>query len=536
MSIFNYTILKEVGQAFALRAKEDTGRFDDLWEVYQVGNKFRADHSKALSGAVDDAYAALTDIVAGRNPKDPIGLSRVARTRADKLVVFSDHHMTDRKHRHDYFRTFNFDLYLAVLRNYGNAGYTLVENGDVEELVIFEPTSKEAERRRKLVRRPTLGLDDVGELNWDELAGVRLETRIGQLERILSDNAVYYDTVRTLFGKDRYLKVTGNHDRYSDSRLTGMIETAFWPGVVHDTVLVDRPIGPERTATYHPRFVLVHGHQFDEACSPAHAAKVGETISECLSWAFQGPDRIWRISDTQKWTKSGTREFSNVLSAIASKPVTSDKKDLELFLECLMSHEIAWEYFENKDPYMAFVKEVCTGDEFFKYRHMDEDRLANALLMKWKALPVFPSLICGHTHEPRDRATFHNTGAAALQTLNHSVPATLIPPDTTDPNLYTRYLNTGSAGRFENLIWGVEINGDTASVVSWTNNGTSKNLVLKKTIWTSNDHGKLLGRDSPTASTSTTGSTVSRPRTVRASQAPSPRPKKRSTKPTARRR
>jgi hypothetical protein len=35
-------------------------------------------------------------------------------------------------------------------------------------------------------------------------------------------------------------------------------------------------------------------------------------------------------------------------------------------LEAFMGHQVAWEYFENKDPYMAFVKEVCTGDEFFK--------------------------------------------------------------------------------------------------------------------------------------------------------------------------
>jgi hypothetical protein len=228
-----------------------------------------------------------------------------------------------------------------------------------------------------------------------------VEKRRQDLERMITDNRLYYDSVRA-FGREQYIKLSGNHDRYASSLLEGMIESAYWTGVVKDVLLVDRPVSGSRTR-YLPRFVVTHGHQFDHACVPPHANKVGESISECISWGFQGPDRTWRISDTRNWTKTGQKTFSNVLSSVAAKPITTGHPDLELFLEILMSHEIAWEYFENDDPYMAFVREVCTGDEFFKYRHMDEDKLANALLPKWAALERFPTLICGHTHEVRDQ-------------------------------------------------------------------------------------------------------------------------------------
>ena len=102
-----------------------------------------------------------------------------------------------------------------------------------------------------------------------------------------------------------------------------------------------------------------------------------------------------------------------------------------------MGHEVAWEYFEHDDPYMAFVKEVCTGDEFFKYRHLNEDALANAILRLNSG--DFPTLICGHSHEPRDRSRFHNAKGK-------------MPPGGNDKNVFTRYMNSGSAGRFDTML------------------------------------------------------------------------------------
>ncbi len=480
MSFISYNTLKALGKAYQLKTDRDIDMFDDLWEIYQIGNKYRRDNEEALRKQVERSYTSLTGVVKAKAAPAQAenGFKRVGVAQNDSLVIFSDHHMTPRNHRHDYFFNFNFKLYCEVLRHYAGQGFALVENGDVEELVVFEPTPAETSRRRKIVKKPLL-IDDIGEINWDELVGLRAETRRNQLEAILHDNQDYYRLVRERFGKTRFYKIAGNHDTYYSGDLEGMIEAELWRGVVKDILLVER----KHQARVDVDFLITHGHQFDDSCVPPYAKMVGEVISECLSWAFQGADRIWRVSDTRKWNSRPLKEFSNVLaSANAPSAVTSGHPDLEAVLEAFMGHQVAWEYFENEDPYMAFVKEVCTGDEFFKYRHLDENQLANAIL-HWKAdLPDFPTLICGHSHEPRARSTFQNNKG-------------ILPPGSKDMNLFTPYMNTGSAGRFENLIWCVEIDGATAQVVSWSNAGTDGRLVLRKVRWDSDDHGKLAGKE-----------------------------------------
>lgn len=132
------------------------------WEVYQVGNKYRRDQERVLRDEVERSYASLTSIVRNKvTPSNAGGFRRVGIAQNDRLVIFSDHHMTHRGHRHDYFFKFNHPLYCEVLRHYGDRGFALVENGDMEELVIFEPTPEETRRRRNLVKKPILGLDDL---------------------------------------------------------------------------------------------------------------------------------------------------------------------------------------------------------------------------------------------------------------------------------------------------------------------------------------------------------------------------------------
>jgi hypothetical protein len=252
------------------------------------------------------------------------------------------------------------------------------ENGDVEELLIFEPTSAETERRRKPVRKPTLGLDDIGKINWDELDGLRMETRKRMIERMIEDNRVYYTTVKKEFGQANYVKLSGNQDTYQSSILEEMIESVFWKGVVSDLLIVERKHQGTGGQSSEPYFVITHGHQFDEACVAPYASKVGEIISECLSWGYQGPDRVWRVRDTLKWTRNNSLRFSNSLST-EHAPAETGNTMLEAFLESTFGHQVAWEYFENENPGVAFTKEVLTGDEFFKFRHMDENRLANAM-------------------------------------------------------------------------------------------------------------------------------------------------------------
>jgi len=60
---------------------------------------------------------------------------------------------------------------------------------------------------------------------------------------------------------------------------------------------------------------------------------------------------------------------------------------------------------------------------------------------------------------------------------------------------FTRYMNTGSAGRFENLIWCIEITGSQARIYSWSNSGTESKPVMRKIRWKSDDRGKLIGKE-----------------------------------------
>src|SRR5262245_31902719 len=171
MSLITYNTLKLVGKAYQLKTDGDIEMFDDLWEVYQVGNKYRRDNEKALREEVERSYSTLTEIIQTKTARNPgNGFRRIGTAQNNNLVIFSDHHMTYRGHRHDYFFKFNFPLYYEVLRYYADGGFALVENGDMEELVIFEPTLTETQRRRKLVKKP-LGIDDIGNINWDELVG-----------------------------------------------------------------------------------------------------------------------------------------------------------------------------------------------------------------------------------------------------------------------------------------------------------------------------------------------------------------------------
>ena len=61
-----------------------------------------------------------------------------------------------------------------------------------------------------------------------------------------------------------------------------------------------------------------------------------------------------------------------------------------------------------------------------------------------------PSLVIGHSHEPRFQPAF---------------PTGMFGDDA--KHLADYYYNTGSVGRFENLLWGLEIRDGKATLISW---------------------------------------------------------------------
>lgn len=115
--------------------------------------------------------------------------------------------------------------------------------------------------------------------------------------------------------------------------------------------------------------------------------------------------------------------------------------------EGLFHHNVAWEYFEDSDPVRAVFDEVSTGKGFLKFRHLDELVIRDRLIAMFPDPATRPILLLGHTHEVRQRAA------------NLRLPA---------HDSFDWYVNSGAAGRFENVLWAVEIVDGVETVVSWS--------------------------------------------------------------------
>ena len=181
-----------------------------------------------------------------------------------RYAIFSDHHMLFDGCRQNFFRDAggvgdgNRDLYVEVLRDfYAVEDYTLVENGDVEELIILEPDLSE--------------IDNIKTWSWDEIKDYRESKKIPQLKAVVRDNRDYYTTIQDGFiGPKRYFRITGNHDR--DMRLQTFADA------VSETAGIDMPLASDVLLLRGGSgvdFVVCHGHQFDTSCTPAFAAELG---------------------------------------------------------------------------------------------------------------------------------------------------------------------------------------------------------------------------------------------------------------------
>jgi UDP-2,3-diacylglucosamine pyrophosphatase LpxH len=466
---------RELAFRFNLR-ESDKDTFNQLWKMVDPAHKYAEDHKeRGIKTDLENAYAMAADLAqnGSMSGKFPTWDRRLGRSDTN-FVVFSDFHMTNFQSitLDNYFKDHNLSLYLDILHHYASTSdFVLVENGDVEECLIYEPTLNDAKARQKAFKKlPVVN----GDADWDEFLDLRYAARRVLLDHVIASFPDYYRVIKDEFiARSKYVRLTGNHDTYLDEPrerdLKNRIEAHL--GVsVFDILLVTR--------NDLPAYLVMHGHQFDtvglQHGETAWAKSLGETYSETSSWLYQGPDRFWTESDTNRWING--ESFSNYLarevagifrngSKGTGALITSDLKNIKAdtadFVETLLGHEIAWDYFENEDPYDAFALEVLTGEEMFKFRHLNERALCSAYFNKLKALqgsrPI-PKLVLGHTHEPRQNAVNPESGLEA-----------------------NWYLNSGSAGRFQNLIWCVEICGSQDFIVSWSR----VNGKLKKITWRS---------------------------------------------------
>lgn len=282
--------------AAAYHPEGDHEAFRALWFLtIKATLSAKAEHENALTEVLRsiDNLKLLVD----RSPDEPtrFGLpitligddglltAQVANT-AGSYVIFSDHHMLPNGVRQNFFKDTavgagdgNHGLYLEILGGYyGAKDYCLVENGDVEELLIYEPVLAE--------------IEDIGSWSWDQIFDYRDAKKRLQLGDIARDNRDYYQTLdRHFIRKEKYFRITGNHDR-------DMRQEAF-AGLVGSITGVDFPVASDVLLLRGSRnvdYVICHGHQFDTACTPKYAAQLGESFSQASAWAYQGPDRVWR--------------------------------------------------------------------------------------------------------------------------------------------------------------------------------------------------------------------------------------------------
>ena len=340
----------------------------------------------------------------------------------------------------------------------------------------------------------------------------RVQIRMRQLEHILGDPALapWFEASARLDASHRMVRVAGNHDydlqrpEFLDKLRTKLPnQEQAW-----DVVLL-------RDDDNQVTHAIMHGHQFDRATNPITAPRFGETISESLALWYQGADRTWRWADDGPAAWIGTSFKLNVL--VEDKVTWGDKpaddvvepgdilepmgatgglegaadgaddgppppdpevmaridalfdeiieevrqesplesmgpedlpaeKDrwMQKVFEWLFKHNVAWEYFEHDNALLAVLDEVFSGNRFFKYRHMDEQEIRAGLITHFPDPATRPTLVLGHSHEPR---------------LNALGP-------TGDP--FSHYLNSAAAGRFEKLLWAIELRDGAETLVSWS--------------------------------------------------------------------
>ncbi len=469
---------KVAASRFGLEVSE-SDIFDDLHVVYETADAIHETFRAVVDVEVMNASLRIGRLLAQPGTRlDERGYRHVGRVAADRpYVIFSDFHMAHAGHRQDFFATSgNRELYGEVLSHYAASEFTLVENGDVEELLIFEPTASEAAHRRELAEAGDT--DEPFGPSWNALDDHRLAFRREQLERIIDSNRALYKQINSQFHKHgRYIRVAGNHDQ--DLQEGELLETlrSVYPNLdVPCDFLIIEPGGASSGAG---PFVVAHGHHFDRQCTPLFARRLGEAYSEALAWAYQGADRVWSWDgddDVRNWTSGEPFRASLVsddpavraavddlllaaaLLDVAGIPVSGPlaaalgaaggAKDLlttqlgdPALWESAFGHNISWEYFERPSVAENVFNEVLCGTEWFKFRHLDELAITASMPL------MFPSraghLVLGHSHEVR-----HSTLSGAGEPL-------------------LGYLNSGAAGRFENLLWGVEIVDGAAQVVAW---------------------------------------------------------------------
>src|SRR5262245_57248102 len=311
-------LTRAIASKFNLRGRDDI--YNELFKFANDARRYEKHQRETIDDRLADSYRFAARLAAGIDVDEPC-FRRTTDTSATNIVVFSDLHMTAQPHLPSYFKEFNYQLYLDVLDQYAASQFTLVENGDVEDCLVYDPTLEEAKERTRVAPKvmpppgwrdgryldPESGLFEgdfdlpirTADPRWREFLNKRYDKRERNQQDIFGAFPEYYDKIFNLFVRHgRYFRLTGNHDTYLDGEfelnLRTRVEQALGT-LVYDALRVNRG------STTNPltKYLIMHGHQFDAVCLQAgdtpYAKSLGEIYSECVSWAFQGAERVWTL-------------------------------------------------------------------------------------------------------------------------------------------------------------------------------------------------------------------------------------------------
>jgi hypothetical protein len=339
-----------------------------------------------------------------------------------KYMIFSDVHRDapqDIEFRVGHFSD-NEDLFLRVLDWCDTNGYTVVENGDCEEL-WYVPTFEPSRRQSKLAR----------------------------LQAIVALHGPVYAKLSSLAARGRYHRCIGNHDSYEweDSDVVAWRAANPFPSVhggfiipdckTMDDFLPHLGLDPDSYAQL-ADMLMMHGHQFDFWNCDEHN-RLGKFITNAVGVPPDAFDDV--VYDYRGVDRLGHPlvEFWDVLAPLDPWNNWPPEETARQWAEEL----------ENRR-----FSEILTKDSII-FSETTAALIAYLLRSGPMELQNYSVLLClGHTHNPVCRPWI-----PFLERFNPWRDETLfgIPVYQNLFALKSRYMSTGPTGWWQHIVWAIEI-------------------------------------------------------------------------------
>jgi hypothetical protein len=339
-----------------------------------------------------------------------------------KYMVFSDLHRDapqDLDFRIEHYSR-NEAMYLRALDYCDNAGYTIIENGDCEEL-WYEPTFDPALRQTKLDR----------------------------LKDILQLHPLTYQKLADLDARGRYFRSIGNHDSY------------LW----EDPALVAwRPANG--FITVHGGFIIPNCKPMDDFLPHIGLNALDYTKLADMLMVHGHHFDFWNCDEHNRLGKFITNAAA--VPADALDDIIYDYRGIDRLGHPLIEF---WDVLARYLPWSSWPEEDVAREwaEALEYRlltnNLTQDSIAYAetvpaviaMLMHSGGFDLFNLgvIIClGHTHNPQSRPWIPYLSGynpwKSYELFGERVFENLFA-------IKTRYLNSGTVGWWEHVIWAFEI-------------------------------------------------------------------------------